>query len=711
MAEKAKIIIEATDKASAKLTKIGKTGESVFKKIAKAMVPLAGVLGFAGLAIGAKRLASSIIESSSKIEIFETRLIAMNKSTEIGKAKLKALSDFATTAPFSTAKVIEAGVTLEAFGLKAEKNIDVLADLAAFMGTDIKEAASAMGRAFAGGAGAADIFRERGILQVIKDSKGIQDLTKLTLPDFREAMIDAFTDPEGKIFGGVNKLKNTFKGSMDTMEGTIFNVKTAIGNALIPTMTELVNKNLIPMIEKAQAWVDQNKELIEQIGTRLVKVMGGAIKIISIFASKMIGLGEIVNRFGLELGLWADASSETAKNQKKLDAQLTKSKNKIQQYTEAWKNALKAEAEGTHVTTSHARAIGGVSQMQASAITITQQSSQELMKLIEAENAHLKVLKEKQVAMLVKKPEDEDIEKIIPGPTPEEVEQRNFALEAIHLNHLERRYALNENEHERELDLLDIRNEEELLKLEEKLIAIQEGTEAHNLILTEMELTKETQELERKALLQRQKDTIDKKAAKQREKDRKKELKELAKFAKVDLELFTKKHKSKTDIFKISAQTMIAINDSMYTAFGQKSKAWFRINQGIAIAQGIMNTYQGATKALAQGGVYGALLAAIVIGAGIAMVAQIAAQKPPAMAEGGIVTGPTTILAGEAGPEKIIPLDQADEEGFGGGVGEGLTINFTGPFLGDPDEAREFAIAVDEELYRLKSEGQSLAFA
>ena len=49
------------------------------------------------------------------------------------------------------------------------------------------------------------------------------------------------------------------------------------------------------------------------------------------------------------------------------------------------------------------------------------------------------------------------------------------------------------------------------------------------------------------------------------------------------------------------------------------------------------------------------------------------------MAEGGVVTRATTITAGEAGPEAIIPLDRMGEFGMGGG---GVTINVNG---GDPN--------------------------
>ena len=50
--------------------------------------------------------------------------------------------------------------------------------------------------------------------------------------------------------------------------------------------------------------------------------------------------------------------------------------------------------------------------------------------------------------------------------------------------------------------------------------------------------------------------------------------------------------------------------------------------------------------------------------------------KIPALADGGIVTGPTLALIGEAGPEAVIPLDRA-----GGMGGNNVTINVNG---GDP---------------------------
>lgn len=58
-------------------------------------------------------------------------------------------------------------------------------------------------------------------------------------------------------------------------------------------------------------------------------------------------------------------------------------------------------------------------------------------------------------------------------------------------------------------------------------------------------------------------------------------------------------------------------------------------------------------------------------------------------ADGGIVTGPTLGLVGEAGPEAIIPLSQLGSIG-----GRGITINLQGDFYTDEETAERFGGAI-----------------
>ena len=84
----------------------------------------------------------------------------------------------------------------------------------------------------------------------------------------------------------------------------------------------------------------------------------------------------------------------------------------------------------------------------------------------------------------------------------------------------------------------------------------------------------------------------------------------------------------------------------------------FGVQKEFAYAQAIINTYLGATNALTTGDPYTAVFrAAAVVVAGMADVIQIANTNPGKAAKGAYLTEPTHVLAGEAGPEYILPPD------------------------------------------------------
>jgi len=91
------------------------------------------------------------------------------------------------------------------------------------------------------------------------------------------------------------------------------------------------------------------------------------------------------------------------------------------------------------------------------------------------------------------------------------------------------------------------------------------------------------------------------------------------------------------------------------------------IVRGIKASPGII---KDAIGSLLPGGTSGPL--GFVLG-------QFANVPIPFMAEGGIVTGPTVAMIGEAGPEAIIPLDRL------GGMGGGVTINVGGSVISEGD--------------------------
>ena len=175
----------------------------------------------------------SAIQTSMQFEAVQVRLNSMFGSVRAGEKAFQKFNQVAATTPFTLTDVVEAGAALKAFGTNAEEMIKPTADLAAFMGVTATEAAQALGRAFAGGAGAADILRERGILQLIRDTKGIDDLSKMTLPAFRKALQETLLDPEVGIAGATDKLSQTMVGAVSNMADAFTRMKAAIGDFIV----------------------------------------------------------------------------------------------------------------------------------------------------------------------------------------------------------------------------------------------------------------------------------------------------------------------------------------------------------------------------------------------------------------------------------------------------------------------------------------------
>jgi hypothetical protein len=83
------------------------------------------------------------------------------------------------------------------------------------------------------------------------------------------------------------------------------------------------------------------------------------------------------------------------------------------------------------------------------------------------------------------------------------------------------------------------------------------------------------------------------------------------------------------------------------------------IGKAAAIAQATINTYEGATKALAQGGIWGTVNMAAVMAAGFAQVAQISAQG---FKDGGLVPGGERVIKVNEKGSEFVMNSQATKE-------------------------------------------------
>lgn len=282
---------------------------SAFSGMAKKLIAV-GVAYFG--ARGIFKMAKSFLDVATSVETYRLRLEAMLGSQQKATEAMNFFKEVAAKVPFTLEEVIEAGVKVQAFGADLKKWTPIMADLAAFMGVKLPEAASALGRAFAGGAGAADVFRERGILQVIKDfarmEKGIGDITKISLPEFRDVMFEAFAGAESKVAGTADKLATTWVGLVSMLQDKWFKFRDAVMKTkvfeLMKGGLEAFNKKLDEFVEagKLDEWA--KRVAIAVIDGFGIIAMGveGLMKTFLILKAAVFEVGVAITQFFRQQG-------------------------------------------------------------------------------------------------------------------------------------------------------------------------------------------------------------------------------------------------------------------------------------------------------------------------------------------------------------------------------------------------------------------------
>ena len=189
--------------------------------------------------VGLTKAVGGFVNASRQFEDVKTRLVGLTGGAEEAERAFASFNKVAATTPFMLDDVVNAGAQLQAFGLNAEVTLRAVTDLAAYMRTSVVEAANAVGRAFAGGAGAADILRDRGVLNIIKTSQSLDDLRKTSLPEFRKALLNTLVDPAARIQGSSKRMSETLTGAMSNMQDAIVRFQAKVGDVFKPTLIEM----------------------------------------------------------------------------------------------------------------------------------------------------------------------------------------------------------------------------------------------------------------------------------------------------------------------------------------------------------------------------------------------------------------------------------------------------------------------------------------
>ncbi len=269
------------------------------------------------------------------------------------------MADFAAKVPFSLEQIQAASGNLAVVAgdaTRLSKILEITGNVAAVTGIDFQTAGEQIQRAFAGGISAADIFREKGVRDMLGFKAGATVTAEETIKAFERVF-----GKDGKFGNATDELANTFTGTLSMLGDKLFNFKKNVANAEFFSALKGEFKDLNKFIE-------ENADAFETISQVIGSALAGAVKLFSISIKGIAkavegvrdayeGLLNLLNRIpGIDiefinkqqrqilrdLNQYEDTIMRIAKNQEEVNVTLAKGTEEVKKQKQEYKNIHEA---------------------------------------------------------------------------------------------------------------------------------------------------------------------------------------------------------------------------------------------------------------------------------------------------------------------------------------------------------------------------------
>jgi len=227
------------------------------------------------IGLGAGLVIRNLVNTGKEVENLKVRLKFLLKDTNEGAKAFDNMAKFASKVPFSLEEIsrgsgILATVTDNADDL--QNMLEITGNVAATTGLDFRTAAEQIQRSFSAGIGAADLFREKGVRNML----GFKAGATVSI----EETVEAFN----KVFGSGGRFGNSTDELAKTLEGTL----SMIGDKVFNFKKVLLDAGFFSQLKRQ--FGDLNKSL-EQNSETMDKIA------ITVGTALAVGLERLVNGF------------------------------------------------------------------------------------------------------------------------------------------------------------------------------------------------------------------------------------------------------------------------------------------------------------------------------------------------------------------------------------------------------------------------------
>ena len=213
--------------------------------IKKAVFSLRGAF----VSLGVAMVGKSFFKAGATAEGYRLRLEALTGSQEEANKAFEMGSKFAGRVPFEYEKIMGSVTALmgimEGGTEEIQRWLPMIADLAAVSGLSIEETTGQIIRMYSAGAASADMFRERGILQML----GFQAGATYSAEQTKDQIVAAWGDIESKFRGAADKLGTSWDGLMSMLGDRWFQFRTKVTDAGLFDVAKSSLQEFLDMLE------------------------------------------------------------------------------------------------------------------------------------------------------------------------------------------------------------------------------------------------------------------------------------------------------------------------------------------------------------------------------------------------------------------------------------------------------------------------------
>ena len=237
--------------------------------------------------LGGGLVIRSLVNTGKEIESLKVRLKFLFGSAEEGAKAFDEMAKFAAKVPFSLEQIQQGAGVLSVVSKDAEELADIMeitGNVAAVTGLDFRTTSEQIQRSLSAGIASADLFREKGVRDLLGFKAGATVTAEETALAFE------------KVFGANGRFGKATDELAKTFEGTL----SMIGDSFFQFKRDILDAGFFPELKRQfgdlDDFIKDNEKEIKALAESIGKNLAGALKNIVKFGK---GAAENIELFGI----------------------------------------------------------------------------------------------------------------------------------------------------------------------------------------------------------------------------------------------------------------------------------------------------------------------------------------------------------------------------------------------------------------------------